>query len=221
VLRLLLLVASIALADAVNPGTLAPAFYLATRARAVRRLASFAGAFFAVNFAGGVLIVLGPGQLILAALPHPHRTARFVIEIAIGAVLIAIGAYLLARRRERSNQVNIPSLGGRGTAALGASIAAVELPTALPYFAALAAIIGSGVSLASQLLLVAAFNLVFISPVLAMIGALLIAGERAGRALRRAGDWVRSNWRPALGSLAVAAGVLLLGFGAAGLAGLR
>lgn len=220
--RLLLLVISIALADAVNPGTLGPALYLATTPRARARIAAFAGAFFVVNLAAGVLVVLGPGQLLLAALPHVSPTARFVIELVAGALLLAVGLLLLATGRSTGEPGRSElELGRRGAGALGATIAAVELPTAFPYFAALAAIVSSGRGLGAQLLLVGAFNVVFIAPVLSVVAILAVAGARGEAALRRAGDWLGARWRQIFAVVALVAGVLLMAFGATALLGLR
>lgn len=221
-IRVTVLVLSIALADSLNPGTLGPAFYLATAERPLRRVASFAAGFFAVNLAGGAVLVLGPGQLILSALPHPDRTAGFIVELAAGAVLLAVGGALIVLRHGAQSS-SLPQISPRGKAAgaIGATIAAAELPTALPYFAAITTIVGSGLGLGSQLALVAAFNVVFISPVLAVLAGLALAGDRAERHLRRAGDWFRARWRQAFATLALVAGVLLVAFGASGLAGLR
>ena len=35
---------------------------------------------FAVYFAGGAVFLLGPGQALLALVPHPGHTARYVVE---------------------------------------------------------------------------------------------------------------------------------------------
>ena len=218
----LLLVVSIALADAINPGTLGPALYLATGERPRMRVISFGAAFLAVNLISGFAIVLGPGELLLAAVPHPDANARHWVELGLGVVLLAVAAVLILTHRR--SELRLPekmSVGDRGAAALGASIAVAELPTALPYFAAIAAIVGSGRGLGSQLLLVGIFNLVFMSPVMVVIAALTLGGARAKRSLRRAGDWLRERWPQAFAALALAAGTLLVGFGASGLLGLR
>ncbi len=221
-LRVLFLVISIAIADAVNPATVAPALYLATADRPLRRLIAFTAAFFAVNFAGGVAIVLGPGQLLLTLLPDIGARARDWIEVAAGVILIIAATFLALSRGPAQPEAkgSTPSSPGRA-AAMGATIAALELPTALPYFAAIAAIVGSGLALANQLALIAAFNLVFISPVLAMIGLLAMAGPGATERLRRIGSTLRARWRLAFALLAGAAGVLLIAVGATGLAGIR
>jgi len=169
VTRLLILVVSIAIADSANPATLGPALYLATVERPLRRVSEFAAAFLMVNLVAGVVIVAGPGELLLAAISKPGGTARNIIELAVGMALIALGLVLLAGR-ERAGELAAaePNLGSRGAWSLGAAIAAAELPTAVPYFATLAAIIGSGLSLANQLVLVAIFNVVFILPLLVL-----------------------------------------------------
>src|SRR3954468_8654034 len=83
--QLVILVGSIGLADSLNPGTIGPALFLATTARPRVQVAAFAAGVFGVNLAGGALIALGPGQLLLSVLPRPNPTAKHVIEIAVGA----------------------------------------------------------------------------------------------------------------------------------------
>jgi cytochrome c biogenesis protein CcdA len=217
VLSALAIVVAIAIADAINPATVAPALYLATTERPLRRLVAFTAAFFAVNFAAGALIVLGPGQLLLSLTPHISADATHWIEVGAGAVLLAV-ALFIARSQGPGPSAPEPAPGSPSrAAALGAAIAAVELPTAVPYFAALAAIVAADLSLAGQLLLVAVFNVVFVAPVLAMIAMLAAAGPSAALRLRRFGEALRARWRPAFALLAGAAGTVLAAFGLLGM----
>ena len=96
---------------------------------------------------------------------------------------------------------------------LGAGIIAVELPTAFPYFAALASIVAAHVSLEAGIALVALFNLAFVSPLLAILAVRALAGERAAAVLERAGGWFdrRAGAIVALLLGAVGAGVLIVG----------
>jgi hypothetical protein len=66
-----------------------------------------------------------------------------------------------------------------GAAGLGAGIILAELPTAFPYFAALAAIIGSSAGLAGKLELVVLFNVAFVLPLLVIVGVRAFAGPRS------------------------------------------
>ena len=73
-LRLIGLVISIGIADSLNPTTIAPALYLATAEHARGRVIEFTPGVFGVYLVGGLIIALGPGQLLLAAGP-PSRPA--------------------------------------------------------------------------------------------------------------------------------------------------
>lgn len=217
-LALTLLVASIALADSLNPTTELPAVYLATTPRAVQKIAAFALGVFVVGVAFGVIVVVGPGQLVLGIAQHVGSTAKHVVEVVVGLVLLAIAAGLW--RGGQSLVERIPtgmSTGQRSAFTLGAAIMGVELPTALPYFAALAAIIGGDVSLAKQILLVLLFNGIFVLPVLAVLVLRALAGERAEQRIAAIGDWVRRYAHTSVAAVAGVAGVGALAIGLAGL----
>src|ERR1700759_1982119 len=144
--RLLVLMISIGLADSINPSTIAPALYLATGERARTRVAEFTLAGFVVYLAGGTLIALGLGGLIRHSLPDidVRHTIRYTGELVAGVLLLA-GAALVWHRRHRmvARGLPVPTPRRRSSILLGAGITAVELPTAFPYFAAIAAVVGS------------------------------------------------------------------------------
>src|SRR5947209_19187634 len=99
-IRLLILVASIGLADSLNPSTIGPALFLAASDRPRSRVAEFTLAVFFVSLAAGALIALGPGQLIRNAIPQLdiRRTFRYAAEVVAGVILLT-AATLLCRRR--------------------------------------------------------------------------------------------------------------------------
>jgi cytochrome c biogenesis protein CcdA len=216
--QLVILVVSIGLADSLNPGTIAPALFLATTARPRIQVAAFAAGVFAVNMVGGALIALGPGQLLLSVLPKPHPTAKHVIEAAAGAaLLVAAGVVVAQRKRLRQRKLAPRATGKRSGFILGAAITAVELPTALPYFAAIAAIVGSDAKVPSEILLLALFNLAFLAPVWAILVVLWIARGHAEPLLARLGDGLERHWPTWVGVLLAAVGLAALGLGVAGL----
>lgn len=215
--QLLLLVVSIGLADSLNPATVAPALVLATTRHARLQIAQLVAGVFAVNLAGGALIALGPGRLALALLPSPGEAAKHRLELAAGAVMIAVGIVLIASRaRLRRHKPPEPKRGRSGLA-LGAAIGVVELPTAFPYFAAIAAIVGSDASPAEELLLLALFNLAFLAPVVAILALLAVAGERADPLLDRLGRALQRHWPAIVGTLLVVVGAWAAAIGLLGL----
>lgn len=218
-LRLVGLVISIGLADSLNPTTIAPALYIAAGEGARRRVAQFTAAVFAVYFAGGAFIALGPGQLLLSLLPHPGRELRYIAELVAGVLLLS-GAALLWRSRERLSNRELPMVKaeGKSSAVLGATITAVELPTAFPYFGAIFAIVGSGLGPLRQIVLLVLFNLFFVAPLLAIVATLTFAGPRAERMLARGRDFFQRRWPIVIAVLVLIAGLLAFLFGATGLA---
>lgn len=223
-LALLLLVVSIGLADSLNPSTIAPALVLATGPNARSRIAAFTAGVFSVSLVAGLLLVLGPGQLLLDALPHPSRHTKHLLEAGGGAVLLVLSVALWVGREHvarRFAEGGAQRRGTGGTASafvLGAGIMAVELPTAFPYFAAIAAIVGSGFSVGAQALMVVVFNVVFVLPLLAIVAIRTLAGERANAELEALRSWLRRRAAALLAGLVTVLGAACLAIGVVGLA---
>jgi cytochrome c biogenesis protein CcdA len=219
VLRLAGIVISIGLADSLNPTTIGPALYLAAGERARERVVEFTVAVFAVYLIGGVLIALGPGQLLRSLVPHPRHQVTHIIETAVGASLVA-GGLLIYRYRRKLAERELPRFApeGRSSWVLGATITAVELPTAFPYFGAIAAIVGSDVGVVNQLVLLVLFNVCFVLPLIAIAVTLVVAGDRAEQVLTRGREFLERNWPTVLGSVALMAGAFVVALGATGLA---
>ena len=218
-LRLIGLVVSIGLADSMNPSTIAPALYLAAGERPRTDVMQFTLGVFAVYLAGGAVILLGPGQALLSLVPHPGPTARYIVELVAGVVmLIAAGVLWRDRKRLAHRKLPSPSTEGKSSALLGVTITAVELPTAFPYFAAIAAIVGSGLDLGRQLILLVLYNVCFVLPLIVIIVTLTVAGDQAERVLERARDLLQRYWPALLAGLALLAGVFVTLLGATGLA---
>ena len=218
-IRLLSLVASIAFADSLNPSTIGPGLYLASGKHPRSALTQFTAAVFAVTFLGGAVIALGPGQAVLALVPHPGHTARYILELIAGVVML-VGAVILWRRRVNlaRHELPSPSAEGKSSLLLGVTIAGVELPTAFPYFAAIAAIVGSGLGLGSQLIALAVYNVVFVLPLILMIITITVAGDRAQPILEKGRDWLQRHWPALLAGLALIAGTYVTLLGVTGLA---
>src|SRR5450755_1185634 len=209
-LRLIGVVISIGIADSLNPTTIGPALYLTTGEHARRQLIQFTAGVFTVYFLGGAIIALGPGQLLLSLIPHPGPHLRYLLELVAGVAMLAGGAFLWGYR-DRLGGRGLPEVnpGGRSSAVLGATITAVELPTAFPYFAAIAAVVGSGLDVVRQIVLIVLFNVCFIAPLLAILATLTFAGPDAVRWLVRGREFLERRWPTVLAVLALIAGIFV------------
>ncbi len=220
-MRLLGLVISVGLADSMNPSTIVPALYLATGECAKRDLIQFTLGVGGTYLVGGILLVVGPGEALLALVPHPGATARYILEIVAGVVVLAGGVVLLLRRhRLTDRQLPQPKPGRTNSAfLLGAGIMAVELPTAFPYFAVVAAVVGSGLNIGGRILLIVIFNVCFVLPLLGILATVVFAGDQAGPILIRGRNFLQRRWPILLAILALVAGVFVTVLGVTGILG--
>jgi cytochrome c biogenesis protein CcdA len=125
--------------------------------------------------------------------------------------------------RQRLGDRDPPDIsgGGKGAWLLGATITIVELPTAFPYFAVIAAIVGSGLNPVRQLSLLLIFNVCFVLPLLAIIAVLTFGGDRTDRLLAAGRDFLQKRWPVVLAVVAVVAGVFVIALGVTGLTNTR
>jgi cytochrome c biogenesis protein CcdA len=220
-LRLMVVVISIGLADSLNPSTIAPALYLATGEHARKQVLEFTVGVFFVYLIGGLVIDFGPGHLLLSLVPHPSRRVGYILEVVAGVAMLTAAAFVWGYRdRLATRRLPRPKATGRSSALLGATITAVELPTAFPYFAAIAAIVGSDVGPIKQVILLVLFNVCFVLPLLVILATVEFAGPRATRLLARAREKLEAHWPAILATVALLAGVFVTLIGVTGLAGL-
>ena len=217
-LRRVCVAISVGLADSLNPSTVGPALYLATVRNRVWRVMQFTIGVFSVTFAGGLVLTIGPGRLLLGLVPHPQGTVRHVIELVAGVVLLIVAVALWRGRRSLARR-ELPGRSGSGGSALiaGASIAAVELPTAAPYFAVIAGIVASSASVPQEIGLLALYNVAFVLPLLVIVVLIAFGGERADRWLQQSGAWLQRRWPVVLASLLLFVGSALAVLGGTGL----
>jgi cytochrome c biogenesis protein CcdA len=209
---------SVGLADSLNPSTVGPGLFLATAPNRVRRVTEFTLGVFLVTLAGGIVLAIGPGRLLIDLVPHPQGTVRHIIELVAGIVLLVIAAGLWSGRHKLARRELPGRRSDSGSAFIaGASIAGVELPTAAPYFAVIAATEASNSSVPDKIFMLTLYNIAFVVPLLAIIGVLIFGGSRADRLLAAGGEWLQQRWPAVLAGLLIFVGGLLAVFGGVGL----
>ena len=176
---------------------------------------------FAVYLLGGLIILLGPGELLLDLLPHPGPRLSYILETVAGVAMLSAAAFLWGYRKQLVNR-DPPEFKreSKSSVILGATITAVELPTAFPYFAAIAAIVGSGLGLLQQIIVLVIFNICFIAPLLGIVATLAFAGPNAQQLLARGRRKLETQWPAVLAILALVAGLFVTTLGVTGLASL-
>ena len=215
---LVALVVSIGIADSLNPSMLGPALLYALGKHAQRDVAEFTLGVFAVSTAGGLILLFGPGRLLVALLSKPSPHTVHLLELAAGIAVLGLAAALwlarahVARRLGRRNERT-----ARSALLLGAGIMAVELPTAVPYFAAIAAIVGSRSGTVTQVTLVLLYNVVFVLPLLAVLALVTVAGRRGAEIAAAARSMLQRHAPVVLPAALALIGIVLIALGAIGL----
>jgi cytochrome c biogenesis protein CcdA len=214
-LKLAVAVVAIALPDCINPSLIGGELLVATGAHPRWRTAVFTLAAWAVTFVFGLAFAVGLGDLILSFLPKPDATLKYSLITAAGLVLVVGGILVWIRRKAlASSKPTEKRRTSHGSAALmGAGIAGLELLTAFPYFAAIAMIVGSGVSNAAKLSLLVLYCVIYTLPLIVIAAVFAVMGERAERLLRPVGDWLFAHWPVIVGPLTAAIGIGVVAFG--------
>jgi len=214
-LKLSVTVVAIALPDCINPSLIGGELLVATGDHPRRRTAAFTASAWLVTFIFGVAFALGLGDLILSLVPKPGPAVKYSLVTTAGVVLTAAGIVIWIRRDELASPkpegARRESHGSSGL--IGAGIAGLELLTAFPYFAAIALVVGSGVSNAGKLWLLALYCVVYTLPLIGIAGAFAVLGDRAASVLRPFGDWLFAHWPVVMGPLTALVGVAVLAFG--------
>jgi len=198
----------LALADSLNPFTVAAQGYLLGTPRPLGRSVAFLVGTFATYFLGGILLLQGW----LAFFRHlaPRIPAGWIGagEIILGLVLAGFAVWTFRRAGGGTPFRPPENLSVPATLAFAAASTVGDLPSALPYFAAVNRIAAGTDSLAAELLWLAWYNLLYVGPLILMIAAhAFLPSERSaalfGR-IRGAIDWSFAKLLPPLMALGAA-----------------
>jgi NADH:ubiquinone oxidoreductase subunit 6 (subunit J) len=161
----------LAVIDSINPSAIAVTLWLLSVAReqAPVQVVTYVGAIFVTYLLLGVLIVAGIGVVLPSSGDVLRRPPGLIVQSLVGLALLVYG--LTASSKPPSSQVvSRPST--RTSAALvllGVGITAMELPTAVPYFAAIALIVEAELPIRVSVPLLGIYNLIFVLPPIVLL----------------------------------------------------
>jgi Sap, sulfolipid-1-addressing protein len=98
-LAVAILVASLGIVDSLNPVTILVAVYLGSTREPRRRLTGFVIGVFSVYLVGGLVLVLGSGELSDKALAGVDPPGADFVALAAGAAAMILASLLWVRRR--------------------------------------------------------------------------------------------------------------------------
>jgi cytochrome c biogenesis protein CcdA len=172
-------VLALAVIDSINPSALVVTIYLLTQPGAVPRVLCYVAGILVSYLALGLALMLGAGTLFDrfgAAFDHP---VAWGAQAALGAGMLAFAIAAPKSSAASMRPPPAPRIGGLfGMILLGGTVTAIEMVTALPYFAAVAIMVGAGLPIAVWAPLLLIYNLIFIVPPLILLGLHTALGPR-------------------------------------------
>lgn len=168
----------LAIVDSVNPSALVVTLMLLARPRPMRTVPIYVGAIAATYFSLGALALLGVAsfrQTIGAAL---ESQLGLIGQAVAGALLLAWSLRTPAKANPAAPVAPPSAANAMALVALGVTVTVLELPTAVPYLAAIALIAGSGLPASQWVPLLGAYNLVFVGPPLLLLALHRCMGDR-------------------------------------------
>lgn len=208
-LSLFAIIIPIALLDSLNPVTIAVHVYLLGTPEPRTRTLTFIAGIFLAYFGGGLILSLGLNSILayFANLPDAvWHSAQAVIALA----LFGFAVYLWRGTNDGGEPNKPASLHPTGTFWLGFAVTLSDLPTAIPYIAALERILQAKLSLGWLLGAVAFYNLIYILPLLILLGLYFVLGTRGVATLQAINVFIRKWSPPVLAVLCFITGLVLL-----------
>jgi cytochrome c biogenesis protein CcdA len=204
----------LALLDALNPFSIAAQAFLLSTDRPVARGLAFVLGTFAIYLLCGVALLEGWIVVLQSLLPSLPPWVPGGLEVGAGAAALAAGVYTWRQVAQGKPTPSPSNLSVLATIAFAVVSTLSDLPTAIPYFAAASQIAASDSGAVTRYAWLFIYNLIYVAPLVAMLGLRVGLGDRTAAILRRvrtAVDWSVAKLLPPLLMLA---GVALLGDGA-------
>jgi Sap, sulfolipid-1-addressing protein len=170
----------LALIDSINPSAIVVTLYLlsVSNSRALVRVLAYVGAIFVTYFALGVMMLLGIDALV-PTLGGLLRSRTGLIAQSLVGLTMLVYSLTASTSRTSSHVVEYPSASTYAALALlGVSVTAMELPTAIPYFAAIELIAKAELPIQAWAPLLGLYNCIFVLPPIALLVGHLVLGKR-------------------------------------------
>ena len=186
---------AIAAVDSLNPTATALQIYLLATPKPVGRSISFITGIFVAYWTVGLLATLGLARFIQWVF-ETHSEWMSLIQCILGIALLYVGWTLNSSSNAHQPLKNKPnSLQPIHTFFLGMSVTLLEAPTALPYIAAIERIAQAKLSLSDLTGLLSIYNLVFVMPLIGLLGIYIAFQSRSTELLKRINQAI-TTWSP-------------------------
>ena len=168
---------ALAVLDSINPSAIVVTLYLLSHERVTAQIVVYVAAIFLTYLTLGAMMMVGIDALLPSLRTTGSARLGFIVQGLIGLALLlyAIRAPMTttsARRVEPSASTYA------ALALLGVTVTAMELPTAVPYFGAIALLTTADLPMARWLPLLVLYNAIFVLPPVLLLVGHIVFGRR-------------------------------------------
>jgi hypothetical protein len=168
---------ALALVDSINPSAIVVTLYLLSGERAPGQVIVYVTAIFLTYLGLGVLMILGFDALLPALSAAGGGRVGLIVQGLVGFALLAYAirapAAATPAPRTMPRAATFVAL-----AVLGVTVTAMELPTALPYFGAIALLTTADLPMTQWLPLLILYNAIFVFPPVLLLVGHVVFGRR-------------------------------------------
>jgi putative Mn2+ efflux pump MntP len=165
---------ALAVVDSINPSAIVVTLYLMSRQRPPAHILAYIAAIFLTYLTLGMLMMLGLDALLPSAGAAIDSRLGFIIQGFIGLALLVYAFRAPAAKSAPPTEPRATSYAA--LALLGVTVTTMELPTAVPYFGAMALL--AGLPAAEWLPLLVLYNAIFVLPPVLLLAGHVAFGSR-------------------------------------------
>ena len=172
---------ALAVVDSINPSAIIVTLYLLSGGRGPAQIVVYIAAIFLTYLTLGILMVSGIDALLPSWGSIGHGRLGFIVQglIGLAMLLYAIRAPATVKSAPR---VELSATSYVALTVVGVTVTTMELPTAVPYFGAIALLTTAELRMAQWLPLLVLYNAIFVlPPVLLLVGHIFLGSRLEAR----------------------------------------
>jgi cytochrome c biogenesis protein CcdA len=168
---------ALALVDSINPSAIVVTLYLLSGRRVAGQIVVYLAAIFLTYLTLGVMMMSGIDALAPSLGTVASSRLGFIVQGVLGLAMLlyAIRAPTTAKSAPR---VEPSASSYAALALLGVTVTTMELPTAVPYFGAIALLTTADLPMAQWMPLLVVYNAIFVLPPVLLLAGHIVFGRR-------------------------------------------
>ena len=172
---------ALALVDSINPSAIVVTLYLLSGGRVPAQIVVYVAAIFLTYLTLGVMMMSGIDALLPSLQTMGSGRLGPIVQGLVGLAML-LYAILAPTTAKSAPRVEPTGSSHAALALLGVTVTTMELPTAVPYFGAIALLTTADLPLVQWLPLLVLYNAIFVlPPVLLLVGHIVFGGRLDAR----------------------------------------